>query len=126
MVEVGESVLALPTSNVVRTVEAQPRDVRKREGEHVLLTEEGQVPILSLAQILRLKGQQRFDRIPVTLVQTGQGLTALAVDRFLREEDLFIKPLRGPMRALRGLSGYSVLGDGRLVFLLDPPTLFGA
>jgi two-component system chemotaxis sensor kinase CheA len=125
LVGIGESVLALPTANVVHTVEAQPRDVRKREGEHVLLTEKGQVPILSLAQVLRLKGQQRFDRVPLALVQTGRGLTALAVDRFLREEDLFIKPLKGPLRTLRGLSGYSVLGDGRLVFLLDPPTLFG-
>lgn len=126
MVTVGDSVLALPTANVVRTVEAQPRDIRKKEGVHVLLTEQGQVPILSLARVLRLDGRQRFDRVPLVLAQTGAGVTALAVDGFVREEDLFIKPLRGPFRALRGLSGYSVLGDGRLVFLLDPPTLFTA
>ena len=40
--------------------------------------------------------------------------------------DLFIKPLRGPLSAIPGLSGYTVLGDGRLVFLLDPPTLLTA
>jgi two-component system chemotaxis sensor kinase CheA len=123
LVGVGASALALPTASVVRTVEAQPRDVRKKDGRHVLLTEEGQVPILSLARVLRLKGRRRFDRVPLVLAQTGSGVVALAVDRFLREEDLFIKPLRGPLRALQGLSGYSVLGDGRLVFLLDPPTL---
>ncbi|GAB4272839.1 MAG: chemotaxis protein CheA [Deferrisomatales bacterium] len=126
MVLVGESVLALPTSHVTRTVEAQPQDVRKKETGHVLLTESGQVPILSLARVLRLEGKQRFDRVPLVIAQTGRGMTALAVDAFLREEDLFIKPVRGPLRALQGLSGYSVLGDGRLVFLLDPPTLFGA
>lgn len=126
LVAVGASALALPTASVVRTVEAQPRDVRKKEGSHVLLTEEGQVPILSLARVLRLKGRRRFDRVPLVLAQTGSGVVALAVDRFLKEEDLFIKPLRGPLRALQGLSGYSVLGDGRLVFLLDPPTLLKA
>jgi two-component system chemotaxis sensor kinase CheA len=123
LVTVGESVLALPTANVVRTVEAQPRDVRRKEGAHVLLTEHGQVPILSLAQVLRLQGRRRFDRVPLVVAQTGSGAVALAVDSFLKEEDLFIKPLRGPLRALPGLSGYSVLGDGRLVFLLDPATL---
>lgn len=64
--------------------------------------------------------------MPLVLTQTGSGVVALAVDRFLTEADLFIKPLRGPLRALQGLSGYSVLGDGRLVFLLDPPTLLTA
>ncbi len=123
LVGVGESVLGLPTSAVVRTVEAQARDVRKKEGAHVLLTEQGQVPMLSLARVLRLQGRKRFERVPLVLTQTGAGVVALAVDQFLKEEDLFIKPLRGPLKALRGLSGYSVLGDGRLVFLLDPPTL---
>ncbi len=123
LVSVGESVLGLPTSAVVRTVEAQARDVRKKEGAHVLLTEQGQVPMLSLARVLRLQGRKRFERVPLVLTQTGAGVVALAVDAFLKEEDLFIKPLRGPLKALRGLSGYSVLGDGRLVFLLDPPTL---
>jgi len=126
LVSVGASALALPTASVVRTVEAQPRDVRRREGAHVLLTEQGQLPILSLARVLRLEGRRRFDRVPLVLTQTGSGVVALAVDRFLTEADLFIKPLRGPLRALQGLSGYSVLGDGRLVFLLDPPTLLTA
>jgi len=125
LVEVGANALAFPTASVVRTVEAQARDIRKRDGDPVLLTEHGQVPILSLARVLRLQGRKKFQRVPLALVQTRSGVRALAVDRFLREEDLFIKPLRGRLRVLRGISGYSVLGDGRLVFLLDPPTLFG-
>lgn len=125
MVEVGQSVLALPTSLVAQTVEAHARDVRKRpEGDHVLLTEKGQVPIVSLARVLKLGGRQRFDRLPLVLIHHRGGKAALAVDRFVTEEDLFIKPLKGPLRAFRGISGYSVLGDGRLVFLIDPPTLF--
>ncbi|HSH69394.1 MAG TPA: chemotaxis protein CheA [Deferrisomatales bacterium] len=125
LVEVGESVLALPTSIVAQTVEANPRDVRKhQEGDHVLLTEKGQVPIISLARVLKLGGRQKFERLPLVLIHHRGGRAALAVDRFVTEEDLFIKPLKGPLRAFRGISGYSVLGDGRLVFLIDPPTLF--
>ena len=126
MVAVGASNLALPVTSVVRTVEALPRDVRKKDGEHVLLTEHGQVPILSLARIIRSEGKRRFDRMPLVLLQTPGGITALAVDRFIREEDLFIKPVKGPLHDLPGLSGYSVLGDGSLVFLLDPTTLLGS
>jgi two-component system chemotaxis sensor kinase CheA len=126
MVGVGANILALPVTSVVRTVEALPRDVRKKDGGHVLLTEQGQVPILSLSRITRIQGRTKFDRIPLVLLQASAGAVALAVDRFVREEDLFIKPLRGPLRALPGLAGYSVLGDGSLVFLLDPATLLSA
>jgi two-component system chemotaxis sensor kinase CheA len=125
-VAVGASVLALPVTCVASTVEALPRDVREKDGGHVLLTEQGQVPIVSLARLLRLEGRRKFDRMPLVLVQGPAGHTALAVDRFVREEDLFIKPLKGPLRRLPGLSGYSVLGDGSLVFLLDPVTLLSA
>ena len=123
LVEVGGSVLALPTAGIVRTVEARARDVRRTDEGHVLLTEQGKVPILGLARVLRFRGRTRFERMPLVLTHTARGVVAFAVDAFLREEDLFIKPLKGPLRALRGVAGYSVLGDGRLVFLLDPPTL---
>ena len=62
-------------------------------------------------------------RHPGRVLVFAPRLTALAVDRFIREQDLFIKPLRGPLRRLGGISGYSVLGDGSLVFPLDPATL---
>ena len=123
LVEVGGSVLALPTAGIVRTVEARARDVRRTDEGHVLLTEQGKVPILGLAGVVRFRGRTRFERMPLVLTHTARGVVAFAVDAFLREEDLFIKPLKGPLRALRGVAGYSVLGDGRLVFLLDPPTL---
>ncbi len=123
LVEVGGSVLALPTAGIVRTVEARARDVRRTDEGHVLLTEQGKVPILGLARVVRFRGRTRFERMPLVLTHTARGVVAFAVDAFLREEDLFIKPLKGPLRALRGVAGYSVLGDGRLVFLLDPPTL---
>lgn len=124
MVLIGGSTLAFPVASIESTLEAHPQDIRTKDGQHVLLTERGKVRIHSLAKMLRLEGRQKFERVPLIIVQTGSGLAALAVDSFLREEDLFIKPLKGPLRNLEGISGYSVMGDGRLVFLLEPATLF--
>lgn len=124
MVLVGGSTLALPAACIESTLEAQSQDIRSKDGEHVLMTERGKVRIHSLAKILRLEGKLKFDRVPLIIIQTGSGPAALAVDAFFREEDLFIKPLKGPLKNLEGISGYSVLGDGRLVFLLEPAALF--
>ncbi len=126
LVGLGRRVLALPTAAIHRTVEASPRDVRRTPDGHVLLTEKGQVPIAALGKIVGFPCRTRFERMPLVLTASQAGTVALAVDAFLGEQDLFIKPLKGPLRALRGVGGYSVLGDGRLVFLLDPPSLLPA
>ncbi len=57
---------------------------------------------------------------PLVLVRRGSEVVALQVDGLLREQELVIKP---PSRALTPppyLYGCSVLGDGRLVPVLDP------
>ncbi|MBI5446282.1 MAG: chemotaxis protein CheA [Deltaproteobacteria bacterium] len=122
-VAVGKSTLAFPVGSVVRTAEATPKEIEARNGSHVFLAPEGELPVLRVAKLLRLAGAKRFRRLPLVLLQTAGGLVAAAVDRFLREEELFIKPLKGPLRRLKGVTGYSILGDGRLVFLLDPANL---
>jgi two-component system chemotaxis sensor kinase CheA len=122
-VEVGTNVVAFPVGAISSTVEVSPQDVHEQDGGQVLLANGGQVPVISLAQVLTLEGAHRGDRLPFVILQNPSGTVALAVDRFLREEDLYVKPLRGPLHRIPGVSGYSMLGDGRLVFLLDPATL---
>ncbi len=51
------------------------------------------------------------------------GLAAFRVDDFLSELDAYINPLLPPMSRLKGVSGITVMGDGRPVFLLDLPYL---
>ncbi|NTU60190.1 MAG: hypothetical protein HGA98_03920, partial [Deltaproteobacteria bacterium] len=125
-VGVGESVVALPVASIDATLEAHPRDVRETEAGPVLATARGEFPFFRLAEVLKLEGRGDPERLPFVLLRGPSGTSALAVDRFLREEDLFIKPLKGPLSRLPRLAGYSVMGDGTLVFLLDPATLRAA
>jgi two-component system chemotaxis sensor kinase CheA len=44
---------------------------------------------------------------------------ALRVDKLAGQQDIYVKPLPALLASLRVLSGLTVLGDGRPVFLLD-------
>jgi two-component system chemotaxis sensor kinase CheA len=61
----------------------------------------------------------------VTLVVIGEGnqRLGLAVDHVLGEEDVVIKSIADNYRNLAGIAGASILGDGRVSLILDPPTL---
>lgn len=45
------------------------------------------------------------------------------VDRFLGQQEVFVKPLGRPLAKLRGLAGGAILGDGEIVFILDVANL---
>jgi two-component system chemotaxis sensor kinase CheA len=56
---------------------------------------------------------------PFVVVETDDGRVALAVDALLGQEEVVLKALRRPLDQVRGLSGVTVLGNGRPVFILD-------
>jgi two-component system chemotaxis sensor kinase CheA len=47
----------------------------------------------------------------------------VAVDRFLGQQEVFVKPLGRPLARLKGLAGGAILGDGEIVFILDVANL---
>jgi two-component system chemotaxis sensor kinase CheA len=51
---------------------------------------------------------------------------ALAVDRLLGQEEVVLKALSKPLDLIPGLSGVTILGSGRPVFILDVPRLLAA
>jgi two-component system chemotaxis sensor kinase CheA len=60
----------------------------------------------------------------LVLMRAANEMRALAVDRLIGRREIVIKPLSPLFRGLRGFSGATVLGDGRVALILDPRTLF--
>jgi len=80
------------------------------------------VPFLGLRQVLELEGP-RLDREHVVLVRSGRSRAGLVVDWVKGERQAVIKPLSPLLRRQRGLSGLTILGNGRVAMILDVVTL---
>jgi two-component system chemotaxis sensor kinase CheA len=48
---------------------------------------------------------------------------ALHCDRVTQQEEVVVKPFEGPLHDVRGLSGAAVIGDGKVIPILDVATL---
>lgn len=59
----------------------------------------------------------------VVLVQFGQTTAGIIVDRLVGDVQAVIKPLGNLFRSLRGISGSTIMGNGRLALILDIPQL---
>jgi two-component system chemotaxis sensor kinase CheA len=97
------------------------RDTVKTSQKQRLIDFDGfLIPLLSIRKIFRLPplaGQAKL--IPVVVTEVKGKIVGLVVDRLVGQQETFIRPLGRPLNKIGGLSGTTVLGNGRTIFLLD-------
>jgi chemosensory pili system protein ChpA (sensor histidine kinase/response regulator) len=57
--------------------------------------------------------------IPVILVQAGDFSAALLTDEMITSREIVVKTVGPQLASIRGISGATILGDGRIVLILD-------
>jgi chemosensory pili system protein ChpA (sensor histidine kinase/response regulator) len=57
--------------------------------------------------------------IPVVLVRAGEHSTGLVADELIGSREIVVKPVGPQIAAIRGISGATILGDGKIVIILD-------
>lgn len=123
MVSVGEHVFAIPSDIVLETLDIRPGDVRGVGKQLVLVLRKEVIPFIKLTDLLNLPCRENHrDQIAV-IVHRGDKLIGLGVDMVLDQVENIIKPFDPVAQKLRGFSGGTILGDGRVALLLDIPAL---
>ncbi len=61
--------------------------------------------------------------VPVILVRAGEHSTALLTDELIASQEIVVKSVGPQLASIRGISGATILGDGRIVLILDVATL---
>jgi two-component system, chemotaxis family, sensor kinase CheA len=131
LVTCANRTLGIPVSRVQRTLEV-PRTQLHSKGRQVLAAmREGVgaeaveilVPLLSLRKALGLPATSAAPSVSIVVTEARGRRVGLVVDSLAGQREVFVKSLAAPLNRLPGLGGSTVLGDGRIVFLLDPPHL---
>lgn len=65
----------------------------------------------------RLPDEQ--ERVSIILVRAGDNSTALITDEMQDSREIVVKPVGAQLATIRGISGATILGDGRIVIILD-------
>jgi two-component system, chemotaxis family, sensor histidine kinase and response regulator PixL len=65
------------------------------------------------------------DHIPVLVLASTEGMLAVAVERLIGQQEIVVKPLPPPLSKPRGVLGSTILGDGKVVTILDVDDLVG-
>ena len=132
LVEVEERPYAVPLLHTDTVLALHPAQLSVVGGVLVTHFHEQAVPIVPLRQLLHDEGD---DPLPpasktdlhgaqqVLIVNYNNRRLGLLVDRFLRQQNIVIKPLSKPLDTIDLFGGVTLLGSGQVCLVLDVPAL---
>ncbi len=126
LVQVGAEVFGLPIAKVLGATEADAEALSRSRETALLPHGSTLLPVHALDALVGIPTPERRGVRPFVVMEGDAGKVALAVDRLLGQEEVVLKPLSRPLDLLPGLSGVTILGSGRPVFILDVPRLLSA
>jgi two-component system chemotaxis sensor kinase CheA len=97
-------------------------DSRNLETSGVLSLRGRALPYVRLRRVFSLSGQPA-KRENIVVVKINEFHGGIAVDELLGGMQTVVKPLGRALRAVPGIAGSTVLGDGRVGLILDVPGL---
>lgn len=123
-VEAGGQVFGVALDNVVETLKVSRTDVSMIGGAAAFAHRGQVIPLVELASVLGA-GSERSAAVAahVVVANVAGQRVGLEVDRLGGRLDVMVKPLEGLLAGMAGVSGTTLMGDGRVLILLDLPEL---
>jgi two-component system chemotaxis sensor kinase CheA len=119
-VEAGGQVFGIPLDAVVETVRIARDVIHPIGAGKAFVYRNRTIPVIALAHAL---GQQQVEEVTefanLVVAITGGELVGIEVDRLGDRLDIMLKPLDGLLAGMRGIAGTTLLGDGRVLIVLD-------
>jgi two-component system, chemotaxis family, sensor kinase CheA len=125
MIQCGQFEIAFPLAVVTRTVELKRSELREESGRTTVILDDLTLPVRSLRLALQLPETAEAEGalLPAIICDVGGKLVAFSGDRISGQQEIFVRPLRSPLSHLRGVSGATITGDGRVLFVADASVL---
>jgi two-component system chemotaxis sensor kinase CheA len=125
-VEVAGQMFGLPLDNVVETTIVD-RDVIVPIGSvRAFLLRDRTIPLVDLADLLGISRDVSYQKAAKVVIMSAAGqIGAIEVDRLGERLDVMLKPMEGLLGGMRSVAGTTLLGDGRVLVVLDVQEIFG-
>jgi two-component system chemotaxis sensor kinase CheA len=122
-VAVGDERFGVPIEYVAETCRVpHDRILPIRSGEAFVLRHRT-LSLLRLCDLLQLPATQRSTESKVLVVNAGKEQIGIEVDHVGERLDVLMRPMTGLLSGMPGVLGTSLLGDGRVLLVLDLPEL---
>ncbi|WP_216856404.1 chemotaxis protein CheA [Acidisphaera sp. S103] len=119
-VQAGGQMFGIPLDCVIETVQIGKGQIMPVGAAHAFALRKQIVPLFDLAAVAGIeRGRPSAAETVVVVIAMGGDLVGLAVDRLGERIDAMLKPMDGLLSGTAGIAGTTLLGDGRVLIVLD-------
>ncbi len=122
-------IFAVPVNSIRELLSLDPEQVQHLEQSQKFTWQNQTISAINLAQhwgfnqyqqYSEMLGEPVINRPTVLVVGEGNTIGGFEIDRFWGEQEVTIRTIASPLPLPRGFSSSTVLGDGRVVPIVDP------
>jgi two-component system chemotaxis sensor kinase CheA len=124
-VAVGDQIYIIPLGFIIESFRPQEGDINEISGQGKVIKVRGEyLPMITLHKIFNIRPRYTnpTDAILVLLESEGRKV-ALFVDELVGQHQVVIKSLETNYRRVVGISGATIMGDGRIAMIMDVGSL---
>ena len=124
-VSVGKEVFILPLTFIIESLQPVKADIKTIAGMGTVVHVRGEyLPVVALHQVLNVRPKvTEFERGIMVIVESEGCKSAMFVDDLLGQHQVVIKSLESNYRKVPGVSGATIMGDGKVALILDVEAL---
>jgi len=120
MVGIGPELYSIPLSSVVESLKITLGDIQTINGREVIKLRDRVLPLIRLSRLFGAPvAGDDSDRTYVVVVGRAEKRVGIVVDRLMGRQEVVIKALDEYIGDSEGIAGATILGDGRVVLILD-------
>lgn len=122
VVSVGKETFILPLTAIIESLRPQPNDIHPVVGRGDVLALRGEyLPLTYLHRCFSIDNAVKdpCKGIVIIVQRDGAGQIGIVVDELLGQQQVVVKSLEANYDAVDGISGATILGNGRVALILD-------
>ena len=120
-VRVGQEIFIIPLTYIVESLQPAPGSIGTLAGRDRVIAVRGEyLPVVALHEVMGTAPGEADARDGIVVILEAEGgKTALLVDALVGQYQVVIKSLETNFRKIPGISGATIMGDGRVAMILD-------
>lgn len=118
---VGQEIFIMPLTRILESLQPVHDQLKTVSGQGRVVQIRGEyLPLIALYQVLSLEPEVTDpEKGILVVVESSSGKMALFVDELISQQQVVIKSLETHYRKVEGISGATIMGDGRVALILD-------
>ena len=120
MVEVRDEKYAIALNSISNIEDIPVKDIKYVEASEVIHLRGKVIPLIRLEEVVDIgPKEEEPEHLTVVIVQKGDNLAGIVVDRLMGQQEIVIKSLGKFINNNKIISGATILGDGEVALILD-------